>query len=113
MITWNFFICYSLAGRGGYVYLKKPKNPGCPGFSSTYKALKPVVCSHRAVVLGQKLLGAGFQFLAVQICFFELKELYIEIIELGKLFSRVFDAVRLVIHSSSVRVIHILVICVI
>jgi hypothetical protein len=79
----------------GFLHGKNPhqKTHHFGGFSSTYKALKPVVCSHRAFVLGQKLLDVGFQFLAVQICIFELKRLYIEIIELGKLFSRVFQAV--------------------
>lgn len=83
------------------------------GFLDTYKALKPMVCSRRAVVLGQKLLDVDFQFLAVQICFFELRRLYIEIVELCKLFSSVLDAVRFVIHSFSVIVIHTLAIAIV
>ena len=78
-----------------------PKNPGITGafwHIQGSQTLDILVCSHRAFCLGFRLFlrsgpSGNCSILAVQMCMFELSELYIEIVELGKLFSRVLHSV--------------------
>ena len=72
------------------------------GIFSTYKALKPLVCSHRAFIF-EKII---FSFSQFRCMFYELRRLYIEIIELGKLFPGILQPIGVFFHRLSSGFVH-------